>query len=46
MTDLFEINPEGCWNWFGYSYDDHYPLKDGVQVTAIYNMIRRVMGES
>jgi poly(3-hydroxybutyrate) depolymerase len=45
VTDLFEINPEGCWNWFGYSYDDRYPLKDGVQVTAIYNMIRRVMGE-
>jgi hypothetical protein len=38
--------PEGCWNWFGYSYDDRYPLKDGVQVTAIYNMIQRVMGES
>jgi len=46
VTDLFEINPEGCWNWFGYSYDDRYPLKDGVQVTAIYNMIQRVMGES
>ena len=45
VTDLFEINPEGCWNWFGYSYDDRYPLKDGVQVTAIYNIIRRVMGE-
>src|SRR3954451_23984795 len=46
VTDLFEINPEGCWNWFGYSYDDRYPLKDGVQVTAIYNMIQRVMGKS
>jgi hypothetical protein len=46
QTDLFEINPAGCWNWFGYSYDDYYPLKDGVQVTAIYNMIQRVMGES
>ncbi len=44
--DLFEINPAGCWNWFGYSYDDAYPLKDGVQVTAIYKMIRRAMGES
>jgi poly(3-hydroxybutyrate) depolymerase len=46
QTDLFEINPAGCWNWFGYSYDDHYPLRDGGQVTAIYNMIQRVMGES
>jgi poly(3-hydroxybutyrate) depolymerase len=46
LTDLFEINPAGCWNWFGYSYDDRYPLKDGVQVTAIHDMIRRVMGEA
>jgi poly(3-hydroxybutyrate) depolymerase len=45
-TDLFEINPEGCWNWFGYGYDEHYLLKDGVQITAIYEMIRRVMGEN
>ncbi len=43
--DPFEINPEGCWNWFGYGYDDRYPLKDGVQVAAIYGMVRRVMGE-
>ena len=40
------INPAGCWNWFGYGYDDRYPLKAGVQVTAIYNMIRRVMGQT
>jgi poly(3-hydroxybutyrate) depolymerase len=46
LTDGFEINPEGCWNWFGYSYDDRYPLKDGVQVTAIYGMVRRIMGEN
>ncbi len=45
LTDPFEINPAGCWNWFGYSYDDHYPLKEGVQVTAIHDMIRHVMGE-
>ena len=45
MESPFEINPAGCWNWFGYSYDDYYPLKGGVQVTAIHNMIRHVMGE-
>jgi hypothetical protein len=45
-TDLFEINPEGCWNWFGYGYDERYVLKDGVQITAIYNMIHRVMGDN
>jgi len=46
QTDLFEINPAGCWNWFGYGYDDHYPLKEGVQVTAIHDMIRHIMGEN
>jgi poly(3-hydroxybutyrate) depolymerase len=46
VTDLLEINPYGCWNWLGYGYDDRYPLKDGVQVTAIYDMVRRVMGEN
>ncbi len=43
-SDLFEINPEGCWNWFGYAYDERFLFKDGVQVTAIYNMIQRIMG--
>lgn len=43
-TDLFEINPEGCWNWFGYGYDDFYPTRRGVQITAIRAMIDRVAG--
>jgi hypothetical protein len=45
-TDLLEINPEGCWNWFGYGYDDSYLLKKGVQVTTLYNMINRVIGKN
>jgi poly(3-hydroxybutyrate) depolymerase len=44
-TDLFQINPEGCWNWFGYGYDQRYMLKDGVQITAIDKMIHRVMDQ-
>jgi hypothetical protein len=40
-----ETNPAGCWNWFGYGNDDHYLLKRGVQVTALNEMIRRVMGD-
>jgi poly(3-hydroxybutyrate) depolymerase len=37
-------NPEGCWNWFGYGSDRDYLLKSGVQITAIYNMIQRMIG--
>jgi hypothetical protein len=46
ITDLFETNPAGCWNWFGYGYDERFPLRTGVQVTALYKMIRRIMGEN
>ncbi len=45
LTDTFEINPEGCWNWFGYAYDERYALKDGVQISAIHGMIRRILGQ-
>jgi poly(3-hydroxybutyrate) depolymerase len=40
---LLQINPEGCWNWFGYGYDANYMLKSGVQISAIYGMIRRIL---
>ena len=40
----FAVNPKGCWNWWGYAYDDRFALKDGVQVSAIYGMIERLMG--
>jgi poly(3-hydroxybutyrate) depolymerase len=45
VSDNMETNPAGCWNWFGYGNDDHYLLKSGVQVTALHQMIRRVMGD-
>jgi poly(3-hydroxybutyrate) depolymerase len=45
-SDLMESNPEGCWNWFGYGYDDRYLLKSGVQMTALHSMIRRVLGKN
>ncbi|WP_207191754.1 extracellular catalytic domain type 2 short-chain-length polyhydroxyalkanoate depolymerase [Paracraurococcus ruber] len=41
---LFNINPEGCWNWWGYAYDSRYLFKDGVQVNAIWRMVQRVAG--
>jgi hypothetical protein len=34
-SDIFNINPEGCWNWWGYAHDSRYLFKDGVQVGAI-----------
>lgn len=45
-TDLFNINPEGCWNWWGYAYDKRYLFKDGVQISAIWGMVQRVAGRS
>ena len=44
FTDTSNINPEGCWNWWGYAYDKRYLFKDGVQVNAIWQMVERVAG--
>jgi len=38
-------NPKGCWNWWGYSKDDHFPDKNGVQIRAIMAMIDRLTGQ-
>ncbi|MDO9708422.1 extracellular catalytic domain type 2 short-chain-length polyhydroxyalkanoate depolymerase [Paracraurococcus lichenis] len=46
LTDIFNINPEGCWNWWGYAYDTRYLFKDGVQVKAIWQMVQRLAGRS
>jgi poly(3-hydroxybutyrate) depolymerase len=45
-TDLFSTNPKGCWNWWGYGYDNRYLFKDGRQIAAIWRMIQRVTGQS
>jgi len=42
---LIYANPEGCWNWWGYSDDRQYLTKKGVQVTAIWKMIQRIEGK-
>jgi poly(3-hydroxybutyrate) depolymerase len=44
ISDGSNINPEGCWNWWGYAYDKRYLFKDGVQVGAIWSMVERVAG--
>jgi poly(3-hydroxybutyrate) depolymerase len=45
-TDIFNINPNGCWNWWGYAYDTRYLFKDGVQISAIWAMVQQVSGRS
>ena len=45
FRNALAVNPRGCWNWWGYAYDDRFALKDGAQVSAVYRMIRRVMGQ-
>jgi len=42
---LLYQNPEGCWNWWGYSDDRQYLTKKGVQVLAIWKMIERLEGK-
>jgi len=44
FQNSFAVNPHGCWNWWGYGYDERFALKDGVQIGAIHGMIKRVMG--
>jgi poly(3-hydroxybutyrate) depolymerase len=43
---LFNANPYGCWNWWGYAYDTRFPTRQGMQVDAIWSMVRRVAGKS
>lgn len=38
------VNPNGCWDWWGYLGATNYPIKGGAQVETIMNMIRRLDG--
>jgi poly(3-hydroxybutyrate) depolymerase len=42
---LLYANPDGCWNWWGYSGDNQYLTKKGVQIVAIWKMIQRIEGK-
>jgi poly(3-hydroxybutyrate) depolymerase len=44
-SSLFNTNPEGCWNWWGYAGDKQYPTKQGVQVGSIWSMVQRLTGQ-
>lgn len=36
---LLPMNPQGCWDWWGYSGQD-YAIKTGVQMKAVYDMVQ------
>ncbi len=35
------LNPQGCWDWWGYSSDD-YANRKGSQISAVTNMIKSI----
>jgi poly(3-hydroxybutyrate) depolymerase len=44
MSDM-NTNPNGCWNWWGYAFDAQYLTRKGVQIGAIWGMVRRLEGK-
>lgn len=38
------VNPNGCWDWWGYLGATNYPIKGGYQVETIMNMVRKLDG--
>ena len=45
LSAPLNTNPNGCWNWWGYAYDPRYLTRQGVQIQAIWSMVRRVTGQ-
>ena len=37
-------NPQGCWDWWGYD-DPNYATKSGTQISIVYKMVQRLMGQ-
>jgi poly(3-hydroxybutyrate) depolymerase len=44
LLSVLNTNLEGCWNWWGYADDALYLTQRGVQLSAIWAMVRRVSG--
>lgn len=40
---LMPLNPQGCWDWWGYTGDD-YATRGGKQITAVENITRALNG--
>ncbi|ABC22385.1 periplasmatic short-chain-length polyhydroxyalkanoate depolymerase PhaZ1 [Rhodospirillum rubrum] len=41
---LTAINPEGCWNWWGYGLDGKFLGREGLQISAVNAMINALAG--
>jgi poly(3-hydroxybutyrate) depolymerase len=46
FLSVLNTNLNGCWNWWGYAGDKQFLTKQGVQVSAIWSMVRRVTGQA
>jgi poly(3-hydroxybutyrate) depolymerase len=44
VSSTVPYNPQGCWDWWGYD-DPNYSLKSGTQITIVYKMVQRLMGQ-
>jgi predicted esterase len=38
------VNPNGCWDWWGYLGYSNYPIHGGPQLETVMNMVRRLDG--
>lgn len=38
------VNPNGCWDWWGYLGYSNYPIHGGLQLETIMNMVRTLDG--
>lgn len=38
------VNPNGCWDWWGYLGYTNFPIQGGLQLETIMNMVRRLGG--
>ena len=45
LSGASALNPQGCWNWWGYSGNSQYLTRKGVQVDAIWRMIQQLEGK-
>lgn len=41
---VYDGNPNGCWNWWGYFGDTAYDTKAGKQIDTIMRMVRALTG--
>jgi poly(3-hydroxybutyrate) depolymerase len=45
-SSLLNTNINGCWNWWGYAGDKRFLTKQGVQLAALWSMVRRITGQA